>query len=280
MLYNCFGAFIRYYIAGRNIPMRKTTLTSFNFSTILTNLQNQRPHFFLYQHPAYIDMLRVFFEKMQKDPFVVEQLTLLHEYDKSTFYHSVDVGFLSVCFREIFHTENKEQFSEGSLLHDIGKRYIRHNVLTKEGKLTDGERLHMQEHTVKGYDILQGHKSDYMCRLALHHHEHPEGSGYPDALCEENMKFDYFLLRIMDEFSALTLDRCYRKGLPITQAIEIITENMKTCLSYHDLNMLTTLLHVIFSEDASHKELLNTYLLSEKEPIKFAFKPKKITYAV
>lgn len=260
--------------------MRKTTLSSYNFSTILTNLQTQRPHFFLYQHPAYIDMLRVFFEKMQKDPYVVEQLTRLYEYDESTFYHSVDVGFLSVCFGEIFQTENKEQFSEGSLLHDIGKLHIRHNVLTKEGKLTDSERLHMQEHTTHGYDMLQGHKNEYMCRLALHHHEHPEGVGYPCALQTEDMKFDYFLLRIIDEFSALTLDRCYRKGLPITQAINLITENMQSCLSSHDLNTLTALLQIIFSEDASYKDILNTFLLSKKEPIKFAFEPKKITYAV
>ncbi len=57
-----------------------------------------------------------------------------------------------------------------------------------------------------------------MRKIARHHHEHFDGSGYPDGLQGEEIPFLARLLAISDAFSAMTLNRPYRESLPRTEA--------------------------------------------------------------
>ncbi len=57
-----------------------------------------------------------------------------------------------------------------------------------------------------------------MRKIARHHHEHFDGSGYPDGLRGEEIPFLARLLALSDAFSAMTLNRPYRKSLPPTEA--------------------------------------------------------------
>ncbi len=59
----------------------------------------------------------------------------------------------------------------------------------------------------------------------LHHHEHFDGSGYPDGLAGEEIPIASRILLVTDAFDAMTTDRPYRKAMPIEAAIEELKRN-------------------------------------------------------
>ena len=76
-----------------------------------------------------------------------------------------------------------ERIGHASVLHDVGKIHTPDLVLKKPGPLTCEEREKMQEHTLAGERILK--PSVYFgeaARIARHHHENFDGTGYPDGL--------------------------------------------------------------------------------------------------
>ena len=249
---------------------------NFSFTNVLGYLQEQRPDFILYHSPSYCNRLQYFFFSAMQDEEISSWLQHLYKHDPSTFYHSVDVAFLSLAFSDVFYTENPILFRKGALLHDVGKLLIPHSILQKPGALTTEERGMMQQHTLFGYQLLQKEQTDYICKLALHHHEHPAGFGYPFGLQAENMKFDYFLLRIIDEFSALTLDRCYRKGLSISEAIDIIITNIQYAVAPSHISLLKDVLSLILSEKSEEENSIHYLLASAKGRLSFPFIQDKV----
>ena len=70
-------------------------------------------------------------------------------------------------------------------MHDIGKVGVPDSILHKPGPLDDGERDRMRRHTTVGAEILAGSRSSIVRmaeEIALTHHEHWDGSGYPRGL--------------------------------------------------------------------------------------------------
>ncbi|MDO8611544.1 MAG: diguanylate cyclase, partial [Dehalococcoidia bacterium] len=70
-----------------------------------------------------------------------------------------------------------------SLLHDIGKLVVPVEVLCKPGPLTEEEWVQMRQHPTTALHILGPIDSTASAVPAiLHHHEHFDGSGYPEGL--------------------------------------------------------------------------------------------------
>ena len=108
-----------------------------------------------------------------------------------------------------------------SLLHDIGKIHIREEVLNKPGPLSGEEWEHMRQHPVIALQILGQVRSVADATAAiLHHHEHYDGSGYPDGLAGEAIPLISRILMVSDAFDAMTTDRPYRKAIPAGEAID------------------------------------------------------------
>ena len=59
----------------------------------------------------------------------------------------------------------------------------------------------------------------------LHHHEHFDGSGYPDGLAGDQIPVASRILLVTDAFDAMTTDRPYRKAMPVQAAIEELKRN-------------------------------------------------------
>lgn len=116
-------------------------------------------------------------------------------------------------------------------MHDIGKLGIPDSILTKPGKLTDDERRQMQQHAIFGAKIL-GDDDDPSLSLAkeiaLHHHEHWDGTGYPYGLIGETIPLSARIAAIADVFDALTSDRPYKVAWSTEQAFDYIQENSGT----------------------------------------------------
>lgn len=106
------------------------------------------------------------------------------------------------------------------LLHDLGKIGIPDRLLRKPGPLTEEERGVMQQHVILTERIIGGvpHLADVLS-AASHHHERYDGQGYPRGLKGQDIPLLGRILAIADAYSAMTLDRPYRKAISRAAAI-------------------------------------------------------------
>jgi len=111
-----------------------------------------------------------------------------------------------------------------SLVHDVGKIVIPDAILRKPGRLTKEEFGIMQQHTVFGTMIVNDlpHLTEVLGGVR-HHHEHWDGTGYPDNLCRQEIPLLARIMAVADSFSAMESQRPYRKALLEKQALSEIT---------------------------------------------------------
>jgi putative two-component system response regulator len=104
-------------------------------------------------------------------------------------------------------------------LHDLGKIAVPDEILKKGSDLTPAEWTIMKQHPVTGEKICRPLKS---LRLVLpiirHHHEHSDGSGYPDGLREGDIPLLPRILQAVDIYDALRTARPYKPALAHEQA--------------------------------------------------------------
>jgi hypothetical protein len=117
----------------------------------------------------------------------------------------------------------------GGFLHDLGKIGIPDAILTKRGALTDEEIEVMRTHPDVGSRLLAGHPLAALVRNAVvHHHERPDGLGYPRGLARQAIPLDARIVGICDAFDAMTSTRPYRAGMPIEAALDVVRKGLGT----------------------------------------------------
>lgn len=110
-------------------------------------------------------------------------------------------------------------------LHDIGKIAIPDAVLMKPGPLEEAERDRMKQHPRIGYQLLQDSQNRFIqvgAQIALRHHEHWNGGGYPDGLRGEEIPIEARVVTVADVFDALLSPRPYKEAWSIGRALEFI----------------------------------------------------------
>ena len=113
----------------------------------------------------------------------------------------------------------------GAVIHDIGKVGIPDAILFKAGTLTAAETEIMQRHPVTGADIVRPLRAaPALTEIIRHHHEHIDGSGYPDHLWGPEIPLSARIVAICDAFDALVSDRPYRSGRSREEALLILGE--------------------------------------------------------
>ncbi len=109
----------------------------------------------------------------------------------------------------------------GGYLHDLGKIRVPDEILKKGADLTPEEWKVMKQHPITGEAICKPLKS---LRLVLpiirHHHEHWNGSGYPDGLRGEHIPVLARILQVVDVYDALRTARPYKPALTHEESAE------------------------------------------------------------
>jgi putative nucleotidyltransferase with HDIG domain len=114
----------------------------------------------------------------------------------------------------------------GAILHDIGKTQIPHEIVNKQGKLTDTEYNVIKQHVVRGYEILKEQKEVPEASLiaVLQHHEKLSGRGYPFGIKGKDIKLFGRITSIADCYDSLTTRRPYKPPLTPYFALSIIVK--------------------------------------------------------
>ncbi|MEW6668999.1 MAG: HD domain-containing phosphohydrolase [Thermodesulfobacteriota bacterium] len=107
-----------------------------------------------------------------------------------------------------------------SIMHDVGKIHVPDHILKKQGSLDPEEWELMRSHTVVGEKIL-GNKEYYLTarQIARSHHEHWDGTGYPDGLKGAEIPVSARITAVADVFDALTHARPYKRAWSVEEAV-------------------------------------------------------------
>jgi HD-GYP domain-containing protein (c-di-GMP phosphodiesterase class II) len=137
-----------------------------------------------------------------------------------------------------------------SRLHDVGKIGVPDSVLQNPGRLNAAERATIGRHTVIGHAMLAETGDPVLelaARIALTHHEHVDGEGYPYGLMGHAIPHEARMVAITDTFDALTSSRVYRPARSVDEAIDILRQGRG---SHFDADMLECFLDAV--PDVTH----------------------------
>lgn len=158
---------------------------------------------------------------------ITSLIQALEARDHYTRGHSTEVArIVSKMANELgLDADTREKLNIAASLHDLGKIGIPDHILLKPGKLTDEEFSIIKQHPTIGADILRPIPSmSDLIPAVLSHHEHMDGTGYPQGLKGQEIPLFGRIIAVADVYHALTSDRPYRKGMPHEKAIAIILE--------------------------------------------------------
>ena len=137
--------------------------------------------------------------------------------DEYTKGHSTRVAYYSRLIGEALGMDEDQlqDLQIEALLHDIGKIGITDDILNKPGKLLDEEYEVIKSHTTIGEEILSDIETlPEAATVARYHHEHYDGSGYPEGLSGKDIPLHARIVSVADAYDAMHSDRIYRKRLP------------------------------------------------------------------
>ncbi|MDE2236518.1 MAG: GAF domain-containing protein, partial [Elusimicrobia bacterium] len=121
--------------------------------------------------------------------------------------------------------QEAEDIRYASPLHDVGKVAIPDTILRKPGKLTPEEYDEMKRHTIYGSQMLANAESRLLrlaSRIAIAHHEHFDGSGYPYGLKGTDIALEARIVSVADVFDALVSKRVYKGAWTVEDALKSI----------------------------------------------------------
>lgn len=111
----------------------------------------------------------------------------------------------------------------GALIHDIGKIAVPSEILSRPGKLLDEDIKYLRIHCLKGYEILKPANFPWpVADIAHQHHEHLDGTGYPQGLRGEEILLQARIVCVADVVESLTAHRPYRPANPLDETLRFI----------------------------------------------------------
>lgn len=170
-------------------------------------------------------IIQQFVDLMGTEPEAMSHLISLSSHDFYTYTHSLDVGIYCLGLAQVLGFTEPEllEMGQGALFHDIGKRQVSIDIITKDGPLNDMEWAQMQRHPHYGLVILMDHDvSDAIKACCFEHHESVAGNGYPQQLQAHEIHPMAKIVALADTFDALTTQRSYNKPMKPTNALDFM----------------------------------------------------------
>lgn len=117
--------------------------------------------------------------------------------------------------------EEQELAEKAALLHDVGKLAVPDEILQKPGSLSEEEMAVVKAHPAVGAKIVTRiPELAATAPMIAHHHEHVDGSGYPDGLAGEEIPLISRIILVSDAVDAMTTHRPHRSVISLQEALQ------------------------------------------------------------
>jgi HD-GYP domain-containing protein (c-di-GMP phosphodiesterase class II) len=172
------------------------------------------------------------------------------EFERYEHPHAVRIAAIADKIAETFHLapQDRKSLRTAARMHDLGEVAMERDYIERAGSLTDEERIDLERHPVIGEQEAARASADRAVQLLVRwHHEWWNGSGYPDALKQNEIPLAARILRLADSYAALTDARPFRPAMTEAEARKQIVERagiefdpavVKAFLSLGDLEEL------------------------------------------
>ena len=159
---------------------------------------------------------------------IFDMLHNLRDNSDAVFMHSLNVSLISNTLATWMKLpEEKIQVATAAgLLHDIGKMLVPSELLNKKQELTEYEQRAMNEHVIKGYELVKDKNIDsHIKNTILMHHELRDGSGFPLHLKNEKIDEIASIVTVANVYDNLTSRRIYREPVCPFAVLEQFEKN-------------------------------------------------------
>lgn len=171
-------------------------------------------------------------DEIRYEPQAMVNAVDLRTYDEYTYRHCLNVAVLSVVVGCVLGLTQSDlvNLALGALLHDVGRMFVDADVDRRPERLSPDKFEQVKRHCRLGFDFLSENVNipESAVNVALYHHEHYDGSGYPSGLAFEDIPLFSRIVCATDVYDALTSDRPYRKAVLPSDAIEYIMSGYNT----------------------------------------------------
>lgn len=169
---------------------------------------------------------------------VFDLLFRLQMHSHESYIHSIDVANKAVILARSLGIEKDDLkiLYTASLLHDIGKLYVDEKILHKPNATDYEKELIRLGHIEGTREILSQNFDPRVVKLASHHHERLNNSGYPEHLNAKKLSLLDRVLQVADVTSAISMTRSYQSASSPEETIKILDslvsrgELDKTCV--------------------------------------------------
>jgi HD-GYP domain-containing protein (c-di-GMP phosphodiesterase class II) len=152
--------------------------------------------------------------------------TLIHLRDPVTAQHSYAMAVCAYELAKIFDPDHAGDYYLGGLVHDVGKIGWPDWLLKGEQKVSSEDKKLLIRHVSDGVRFLsQLNLPPVILQMTQFHHERNDGTGYPTGVFGKYIPISGKIAAVSDVYSALRMDRPYRKGIAHEEAIAIMEED-------------------------------------------------------
>ncbi len=161
-----------------------------------------------------------------KGEMFVRMATATDEFEGYAHPHAMRVAVIADELAKVFRLARADRSSLrfAALLHDIGEASMKRDYIQSRNALSEAERLDLARHPVIGEQEAARAGADRGAQLLVRwHHEWWNGTGYPDALRNEQIPLAARILRVADAYAALTDARPFRPAGTQAEACKHLT---------------------------------------------------------
>lgn len=170
----------------------------------------------------------------------------IRNYDDYIFYHSIQVGLLSIIIGVRYGLQQEElyELATAAFLHDIGKSFIDPQIVNGTWPLHGRDREVFQSHAKLGAEYLHGayHFSQDVYEGILEHHEWYDGQGYPLGKAKEEIHLYARIIKLADSYDAMVSKRPGRPPQAPAEAMEYL---MAMAGTQYDPNLVNILMRKV-----------------------------------